>query len=230
MPAPTKPQLIIHFMRHAEAEHKVYGDNSIRDPELTEKGEKQCHFFERNLMFKEAIKITHILCSPMTRTIQTAELVSLALPNTITVTALPELQNLDSGPNGQGLDLEELVEQYGPYEDGFMVEGDIDVSTFGREGWNEKKEGIWSSKEVQWRVDHVKGFLKGMWAASDDKRMEVVVVSHGSFLKKLVNNAIFIPSDAQLTSCVFDDDGGFREIGAKELKQLRKLAKNYYVV
>ena len=87
------------------------------------------------------------------------------------VYALPELQNTDKGPSGRGMDLEELGRNY-------AAEGKMDVRGYMCDGWNKKDEGRWSPEEVKWRCDHLKRFLKGLWVGK--KRVEVVVVTHGS--------------------------------------------------
>jgi hypothetical protein len=103
----------------------------------------------------------------------------------VKIFALPELQNLDSSPNGRGTDLDELSNL-------FSIAASrnrdlVDVTTFGRKGWEYKDEGsVWHADEIQWRVDHMKGFLKGILLGGGMKRVEVAVVSHGSFLRKLV--------------------------------------------
>ncbi|XMA07871.1 hypothetical protein WAI453_000662 [Rhynchosporium graminicola] len=151
----------------------------------------------------------------------------LSGPNAITVISMQELQSLDCGLNGKGVDFAGLV---GDYEGGGIGagcggrEGWNDVSTYGRVGWNEKVTDIWSTEEVQWRCDYIRGFLKGMWASSGRKGVEVVVVTHGSFWGSWVTMVRVMFPDVQLLSCVFDQGGGFREIGEEELRQLRDLA------
>lgn len=121
----------------------------------------------------------------MNRTISTACIAlssCLDPPHNIPIICLPEIQNLDSGVNGQGMDFEDLKIAYSV--------GPVDITSFGREGWNEKSLGSgWDSQEMPWRVDYMRGFLRGLWAGSGMKRtVEVVVVSHGSFLRGFVKD------------------------------------------
>lgn len=101
----------------------------------------------------------------MDRTISTAQISSfnrLSGPNVLKITSLSELQNLDEGVNGKGLNMKDFRVVYESSELKQAQPGWIDVTTFGREGWNEKETGIWNVDEVKWRTDHVKGFLSDM--------------------------------------------------------------------
>lgn len=162
--------------------------------------------------------------------------------------AIPELQNLDNGPNGTGKSLHQLKVYVD--SEGFARDDDhncnipsIDVLTFGRGDWYQKEYGTWSAENVQHRVNYVLGFLRGVSvAAGPDEKTEVVLVTHGSFMNRLINNATGILvlrkhksnatnfeiahySYAKLTSHVFDNDGALREIDEKELHGLRGLWK-----
>lgn len=100
----------------------------------------------------------------------------------VKVYALPELQNMDKGPSGNGMDLEELENFYAANEK-------LNVWDYMVEGWNKKNAGRWSPEEVKWRCDHLKGFLKGLSVGKGLVEV-VVVVTHGSHLKKLVENGM----------------------------------------
>jgi len=91
-PEPSKPKVFIHCVRHAEvsltsihaftanlcqALHNIWKRCNIkpcriRDPRLTPEGETQCQRLMKNFPYMD--KITHILCSPMHRTMQTAQI------------------------------------------------------------------------------------------------------------------------------------------------------------
>jgi broad specificity phosphatase PhoE len=168
----TGLQLIVHFMRHAEvysssttlfitwlldcsyrkanifqAIHKLSDvtDTKIRDPDLSPQGLEQC------LDFAEAFKdqeryVTHILSSPMTRALNTACIAFRPIIESgLAVSALPQLQSLDKGPNGIGLDYEHLMKRYdGTHWDQFMIgkpHGWVDVTSFVPVGWNAKEMG-----------------------------------------------------------------------------------------
>ncbi|RAL60938.1 hypothetical protein DID88_010036 [Monilinia fructigena] len=64
--------IIFHFMRHAEAYHNIdTGPNRFKvlDPKLTPRGKLQCEQVRPTFPSKSNIRV--ILCSPMTRTIET---------------------------------------------------------------------------------------------------------------------------------------------------------------
>ncbi|TAQ89056.1 hypothetical protein B7494_g2629 [Chlorociboria aeruginascens] len=108
--------LIIHLIRHAESEHKPRGcitvDHDIRDPKLNEAGRKHCIERAKHLC-PQAKYITHILASPLSRTLETA---CLTFPDVINrgvkVLAIPELQSLSSDPCSIGMDICKLKERY----------------------------------------------------------------------------------------------------------------------
>jgi len=117
----------------------------------------------------------------------------------IPVIAMSHLQNLDSGPNGSGLDRNELANRYNG--------NNLDKGKFGLlpdwvktnlvpEGWNLKETGKWSADEVQWRLDFVWGFLQAIWVDTNfgEHKVEIVIVTHGSLLRKLVKDgSTFLP-------------------------------------
>lgn len=109
----------------------------------------------------------------------------------LTVYAMPELQSLDRGPGGVGAGFSKLSKKYR------VKEGEVpkvDVATFGRKGWNDKDHGAWSPSEAHRRVDFIKGFLRGLLAAAaTSKIIEVVIISHRSFLKQLCRSGKSLP-------------------------------------
>lgn len=97
------------------------------------------------------------------------------------------------GPSGTGMGLSELEEEY---TGNFGLLGGkerktvVDVKTFMAGDWNFKESGRWSTPERTWRVDYMRGFLKGL--VTGKEKIEVVVVSHGSFLRELVADGMFL--------------------------------------
>ncbi|KAF8855114.1 hypothetical protein BDZ45DRAFT_728309 [Acephala macrosclerotiorum] len=215
LPAPAR--VIVHLMRHAEAHKKteLFGPRP-KDPGLSDVGKAQCSTFVTD--FKDhSSHVTHILCSPMKRALNTA---IAAFPDvvgkTLTVYAMPELQSLDRGPGGVGAGFSKLSKKYRAKE-GEVPK--VDVTTFGRKGWNDK-DGVWSPSEAHWRVDFVKGFLRGLLAATTNKTIEVVIISHRSFVNKMLKHAKTGFMD--VNTCALFLDGELRSIGDRELKRLRE--------
>ncbi|KAE8449823.1 hypothetical protein EG329_007300 [Mollisiaceae sp. DMI_Dod_QoI] len=210
-------RVIVHLMRHAEAQKKtdIFGPK-LKDPDLSDVGRAQCSTFAKEFKDHQS-HVTHILCSPMKRAINTA---IAAFPDVVgkslTVVAMPELQSLDKGPGGVGAGFTKLSKKY-RVKEGEVAK--VDVTTFGRSGWNDKDHGAWSPSGAHWRVDFIKGFLRGLLAAATDKIIEVVIISHRSFLKQLCKNAKtgFMVNN----TCALFQNGELRSIGDRELKRLR---------
>jgi hypothetical protein len=86
----------------------------------------------------------------------------------------------------------------------------------------------------------MRGFLKSL--LNEKRRIEVVIVSHGSFLRGLANDGMYSVliawgllltffaivkfQDVVMTSCVFGDDENFKEITRAKLASLRRKGKN----
>ncbi|KAE9375235.1 hypothetical protein N431DRAFT_334387, partial [Stipitochalara longipes BDJ] len=102
-----------------------------------------------------------------------------------------------------------------------LPQGRVDTS-FVPKGWNMKETGRWSASEVHWRLDFIRTRLREIWVVNGAgrRKIEVVIVTHGSFLRKLVNDVKF--EDVELTHCLFNNgDGEFEEISKEELDILR---------
>jgi len=82
----------------------------IKDPKLNKKGLEQCKEAREELE-PHAKYITHAICSPLSRALDTALLV-LFVSSKVRIIALPELQTLGNGPNGTGLDITDLKLKY----------------------------------------------------------------------------------------------------------------------
>jgi broad specificity phosphatase PhoE len=165
-----------------------------------------------DLYYDDARYITHILASPLTRALDTA---LLAFEDVTTrgvkVLAIPELQSLSDGPNGLGMNIEELEKKYGaaegiePSDDTHEPNEALAETTHTNDAlkgrvsfeymckdWNWegiKKGGRFSRDYCAWRVDHMKGFLRAL--AAGRGHTEIVVVSHSSFLEKVLNGKHF---------------------------------------
>lgn len=247
------------FTDRSQGVHKEFQDTeaqiaygkTIRDPKLSENGESQAkRFNDKPLGENRAAYVDHILSSPMLRTMSTAcrAFCSMLLKHGGTIIALPELQNMDKKPNGTGT---ETVTLQGKWKDGFHIDSseadidvDVDVWTFMCNDWIFKESGRWSPEEVKWRIGFLKGFLKGIYLGGGRKKVEVAMVTHGSFIREM-NRELFLPpsmrykillaitdlgllldlvkdKEAEVTSCVFDEEGGFQEVSDEELRVLRE--------
>jgi hypothetical protein len=75
-------------------------------------------------------------------------------------------------------------------EQGSEFAGQVDFR-FMCEDWNdedEKNNGRWSSLKYDWRLERMKNFLSDLGDGKPGQRKEVVIVSHGSFLREFVDD------------------------------------------
>ncbi len=101
---------VIDVVRHAESTHNTTGNVFERDPNLTSHGESQA--FRLKISYAFGGKISHVVSSPMRRTIRTA---LIAFEDVLLqgkkVILLPELQETGTQPSdiGQPADALEVV-------------------------------------------------------------------------------------------------------------------------
>lgn len=165
-------------VRHAQGYHNLNTANhSLPDPSLTPLGEQQCATLSK--AFPHSSLITHLVASPLRRTLYTA---LLSFPSAVAsgkkVLALPELQETSDLPCDTGSDPAKLKEEFG-------VEGKVDLSLV-HEGWNNKK-GKWSpsASAIEARARQARLFLRDLGAQAAEKEngdQHIVVVTHGGYL------------------------------------------------
>lgn len=154
-------------------------DRDIYDPNLSERGLGQCDAM-KILLATPLRHVTHILCSPLTRTLQTACLVFQSLIRRgVKILAAPELQTFDLSPNGTGLTLKQLDECFPDHIDFSLMRAD----------WNsaveKRKEGRYA--EIQSRWAFIRGFLKGLQSGTKGREhIEVLIITHSSVLYEWV--------------------------------------------
>jgi len=150
----------------------------IKDPDLTDQGRKDCCKFAGKVFPDHEKYITAVYCSPMSRTISTA---AICLPNFALIEIAFELQTVGNGPNGTGLEKREWLKRFGPQGSSEFAGRVNDYNSKIPSDWTAKDYGRWSADEIDWRVLEFMTVLRRCRQGS-----EVVVVSHGSFLKALV--------------------------------------------
>ncbi|CZR65942.1 uncharacterized protein PAC_15842 [Phialocephala subalpina] len=178
----------IHLVRHAESVHNVDKDFSRRDPELTPLGCQQAETLGRTFPYSD--KLGLVITSPLRRTIQTT---LLAFTNVLDKSYYdegsgkgidrgaellldPDLQERSSLPCDTGSERRALE----------IVFPSLDFSTL-QPGWL-SKEGFYSADDsaVSRRAGKVRGQLRErIVALKDSERRDVVVVTHGVFMKYL---------------------------------------------
>lgn len=148
--------------------------------------------------FEPMNRITHILCSPLTRTIQTAQIVFRDLISQgLKIVAYPDLREYGKGPTSTGSSLETLRKRY--HNDGQIT----DLSLVPK-GWELNTEDRQAEKDFGIRGKRVRKALwtlgrealkesGGKWHGHDVSRgsthrnIEIVVVSHGDFLLEMLD-------------------------------------------
>ncbi len=149
----------------------------IHDPNLTPLGESQCASVAK--IFPHHSEITHLMASPLRRTIYTCLLsfpaeVAAGLP----ILAVPEIQELSDLPCDTGSEPSILAQEF--------ADGKVDL-TLVHPGWN-SKTGKWSprSSALEARAKEARVFLRDFaqeWSRSHGgKDVQIAVVTHGGFL------------------------------------------------
>jgi broad specificity phosphatase PhoE len=168
----------IHLVRHAQGVHNLSTENQqIHDPDLTPLGETQCADLRNSFPYHD--KITHLVASPMRRTLRTC-LLAFA-PDVEAgkrIIAQPELQELSTLPCDTGSDLEVLTRDFDATK--------VDFSLV-KDGWNDKSpESPWAPaiEKLDARAMRARVWLRelGAQCKAAEGEAHIVVVSHGGFI------------------------------------------------
>ncbi|KAK2599861.1 hypothetical protein N8I77_011583 [Diaporthe amygdali] len=178
--------ITIHLVRHAQGFHNLTVINQqIPDPYLTPTGIEQCAALRAS--FPHHDRITHLVASPMRRTLQTCEQsFRPAVDAGSKVIAQPLVQEVSTLPCDTGSEPEVLAAEFGAWADLSIVE----------KGWNNKAgEGSpWAP-----RVDALEERARGarVWLRDLGRRWkaegkgdsaDIVVTTHGGFLHFLTQD------------------------------------------
>jgi broad specificity phosphatase PhoE len=171
--------ITIHCVRHAQGYHNLNNANhKLPDPDLTPLGESQCQALQKNFPYHD--RITHLVASPLRRTLYTCLLGFEAEVNSgKTVVALPEVQETSDLPCDTGSDPAKLKEEFGKGR----WEGAVDL-TLVHEGWNDKSSHTrWAptAEAIEIRARQARRWLRDL-GKQYDGQAEIVVVTHGGFL------------------------------------------------
>jgi hypothetical protein len=148
--------------------------------------------------------ITHIICSPLSRALDTAILALTDVLSDFDLLAIPELQTPGGGPNGTGRDTNtfklkcvhggQVLDQAESILEREMVWGDkavrhVDFQDMKKDRNDENgkgEDGKWYAHRTSWKVRHVKGFVSGLRVANGESVIEIVAIGHGSFCRKSI--------------------------------------------
>ncbi|KAI0378381.1 histidine phosphatase superfamily [Hypomontagnella monticulosa] len=176
----------IDIIRHAQAAHNIIGSD-LRDPSLTEDGVEECDLLRERYPFGHYV--THFLSSPMKRTIETAVCgIKPLVKDSIKITLLPELQEVNATPSGTGTPKSILRGLYGP--------GMLDMTALD-EDWYIKSPGTAFEplpNKVEARARLARALIRKIAraAAAQDEHAHVVVVTHGEFAHWLTEDFVGI--------------------------------------
>ncbi|PVH93781.1 phosphoglycerate mutase-like protein [Periconia macrospinosa] len=179
---------IIYLVRHAESEHNVSKDFSHLDPPLTTLGHTQASQIVESVPHPERIAV--ILTSPLRRAIQTSLAgfphvldkkyydisLGLGVENGVELTLEPDLQERSALPCDTGSEHPVLKKEF--------LNLDLDSLS---EGW-QVKEGKYAADDdsVTLRAGRVRKKLEQLNSAlRGNERRDIVVVTHGVFMKFL---------------------------------------------
>ncbi|EJT80641.1 phosphoglycerate mutase [Gaeumannomyces tritici R3-111a-1] len=169
----------IHLVRHAQGYHNLPREKGgpdphmLSDPELTELGKQQCA--DLCASFPHHDKITHLVASPIRRTVYTA-LLSFrpAVDAGKAVKALPEVQEVSSLPCDTGSAPDVLAREFDSKLDLALV----------KDGWNDKSPSSPFAPQLsklKARSRAARVWLRDL-AARFGGDPHIVVVTHGGIL------------------------------------------------
>ncbi|PVH89112.1 hypothetical protein DL98DRAFT_579827 [Cadophora sp. DSE1049] len=180
---------IVYLVRHAESTAKILDSTTRRytyfvdtvDQKLSIRGDRQCEGVRLYLSQDPSLKLTHLLCSPMSRTLRTSIGIFGSNINEGTkVIAMAELQTFDRGANGTGLSVNDLKARYGDQVSFSLLPED----------WNEADQksvslnGRYSSAKRN--IEKVKEMMERIRSESFPEQVHIGVVTHSSCLRHWV--------------------------------------------
>ncbi|KAI1847601.1 hypothetical protein JX265_000852 [Neoarthrinium moseri] len=164
----------IHLVRHAQGFHNLSHENEqLPDPDLTPLGEEQCKKLQQH--FSEHEKITHLVASPMRRTLYTCLLsFEPAAKSGKKVIALPDAQEVSRQPCDIGSEPAKIKAEFGDKVDFSLV----------ADGWNDKSpESKYApdAEKLDQRARDVRLWLQDLAKKAGDDA-HIVLVTHGGIL------------------------------------------------
>jgi broad specificity phosphatase PhoE len=202
----------IHVVRHAESEHNVSKDFSILDPSLTPLGRQQAENLGSTFPYPDTVWL--VISSPLQRTIQTTLLAFTkvldkryyedgsgnGVEGGAELLLDPDLQERSALPCDTGSDRKVL-------EKAFPT---LDFTTLSS-GWP-SKEGAYAADDsaVDERARRVRELVrKRADQLKDSKKRDIVIVTHGVFMKFLVGDQeIDLPKAGWKSYTVEEGEGG----------------------
>lgn len=171
----------VHLVRHAQGFHNLSTANhQLPDPDLTPLGMTQCEQLCKQ--FPHHDKVTHLVASPMRRTLYTCLLsFDPAVKAGKKVIALPELQEVSCLPCDTGSAPEKLAAEF---------EGQADLGLV-QPGWNDKgRNSPWAPdmQKLETRAKKARNYLRELGSQVKDGDAHIIAVTHGGFLHFLTQD------------------------------------------
>ncbi|OTB01035.1 hypothetical protein M426DRAFT_26022 [Hypoxylon sp. CI-4A] len=215
----------IYVVRHAQASHNVSGRAAFRrDTHLTTTGLQQSK--DTGKMFYDSkIRLDHIICSPLTRTIQTCSMVfNTAVARGVPIVLVPDLRETSDYPCNYGRSLKALDGEFGSM---------IDGTEYASGGWHDEAPPS-DPAEMKERGRRLRNEIRKNLAAYMEKvgarHVNIGIVSHANMLRELTGDYIqpFYNAENRLYEIpnLFDDryDAYFQE--PDYAMEQRRLARN----
>ncbi|PVH85695.1 hypothetical protein DL98DRAFT_605295 [Cadophora sp. DSE1049] len=211
----AKTRVYVHLIRHAQAQHNYDTQTvtasqkalkkAIRDPLLTPHGENEA--LDLLYRFPHHQKLTHIITSPLRRTLQTTILaLEPAIRSGIRPIAVVELREVGNGPNSTGSEITLALRDLGE------LGGSVRTDTLDP-GWEWNLEQRYMTDERAQKVNRMlkdlgdlasgrtidpdsKSGMKELWdfyglqPVEVGREVHIAVVSHGAFLWKMTGEEL----------------------------------------
>ncbi|PQE31665.1 phosphoglycerate mutase family protein [Rutstroemia sp. NJR-2017a WRK4] len=226
---PRQPKVFFHLIRHGEAYHNLgheQGTNrssfAVPDPSITQLGIQQALSLQQHLSTLHPIP-TLILTSPLSRAIETALLLypPASCRPKLQYIAYDDLRECGNFVCNKRAELPELRKRFGGRGLDLRALSDEPPVVGGEDMWSRAEMVRGELGEIAELLRGGGGFWKGVFVREalkegEDRDVHVVVVSHGSFLKRLVGippgaeaRYHFVPTE--LRSCELHAEGGLVE-------------------
>ncbi|KAI0514995.1 phosphoglycerate mutase-like protein [Xylaria bambusicola] len=171
---------VIHLVRHAQGYHNLSLENQwIHDPDLTEFGKQQCEDLCKAFPYHD--KITHLVASPIRRTIFTCQFsFAPAVKAGKKIVALQDAQEVSLYACDIGSDVEVLKKEFGDLVDFSSVTDD----------WNQKtKDSKYypDPRKLEARARDARLWLRDLVKKAGDDA-HVALVTHGGILHFLTED------------------------------------------
>ncbi|KAH7007887.1 histidine phosphatase superfamily [Microdochium trichocladiopsis] len=185
---------VVYLVRHAESEHNISKDFTQRDPPLTATGLTQASTLIET--FPDTASIAVVLTSPLTRTLQTTitgfpQVFRKDTAGSARVIIDPDLQERSDLPCDTGSGRLELNEAF----PGLSFEG-LEDEWFIKDGLYAVDDVAVAKRAQRFRnrLRDIIASLEDGGEANEGRRRDVVVVTHGVFMKFLAEDeAIDLP-------------------------------------